>query len=102
MSTILRPTITTAGLQAVFTANHNGLEARIASVALGEAAYAPDAGRTRLDAEKCMVRLIFATINCSMTGLVCANVFGVLLGALATRSTMRSALDYSQKTESLK
>ena len=52
MSTILRPTITTAGLQAVFTANHNGLEARIASVALGEAAYAPDAGRTTLDAEK--------------------------------------------------
>ena len=52
--------------------------------------------------QKCMVRLIFATINCSMTGLVCANVFGVLLGALATRSTMRSALDYSQKTESLK
>lgn len=52
MSTVLRPTITTAGLQAVFNATNNGLEARIASVGLGDASYTPNQNRTQLSAEK--------------------------------------------------
>ena len=36
----LIPTITAQGLQAVFNANHNGLEATISQVALGDHAYA--------------------------------------------------------------
>jgi len=52
MSTILTPVITTAGLQAVFNATLNGLEAKITHVALGSSAYEPDQNRTALVAEQ--------------------------------------------------
>jgi hypothetical protein len=52
MSTVLSPTITTAGLQAVFNASNNGLQAKISAVALGEGSYIPTQDRTELDDER--------------------------------------------------
>lgn len=51
MSTILTPTITSAGLQAVFNAQQNGLQAKIKSVALGDQGYTPNQTLTRLKNE---------------------------------------------------
>lgn len=52
MSTILAPTITTAGLQAVFNATNNGLQAKITAVGLGDSSYAPTQDRTALGNER--------------------------------------------------
>ncbi len=52
MSTVLKPTITAVGLQAVFNALNNGLEACISAVALGDASYTPDQNRIALSGEK--------------------------------------------------
>ncbi len=52
MSTILKPTITTVGLQAIFNADSNGLQAKITSIGLGDQGYAPDQNRTALSSEK--------------------------------------------------
>ncbi|MFC0119028.1 phage tail protein [Pseudoalteromonas xiamenensis] len=51
MSTILRPTITMAGLEAVFNAQKNGFQAKISKVGLGTGNYTPDQSRTRLEKE---------------------------------------------------
>lgn len=52
MSTILKPTITTKGLQAIFNADSNGLQAQITAIGLGDQAYEPNQNRTALGAEK--------------------------------------------------
>jgi hypothetical protein len=52
MSTVLSPTITTAGLQAVFNASNNGLQAKISAVALGEGSYTPTQDLTELVDER--------------------------------------------------
>nr|WP_275668333.1 phage tail protein [Pseudoalteromonas piscicida] len=51
VSTILRPTITTAGLEAVFNAQKNGFQAKISKVGLGTGNYTPDQGRRQLQQE---------------------------------------------------
>ncbi len=51
MSTVLVPTFTEVGLQALFNATQDGLEAKITEVGLGEGAYAPDQTRTTLQDE---------------------------------------------------
>ncbi|WP_281545903.1 phage tail protein [Grimontia sp. SpTr1] len=51
MSTVLVPTLTEAGLQALFNATQDGLDAKITQVGLGEGAYAPDQTRTVLESE---------------------------------------------------
>ena len=51
MSTILKPTITSAGLQALINADNNGLDAQITAVGLGQAGYTPSNSRTRLSSE---------------------------------------------------
>jgi hypothetical protein len=52
VSTILKPTITTAGLQAIFNADSNGLQAKITQIGLGDQAYDPNQNRTALSSEK--------------------------------------------------
>lgn len=47
-NTILQPTITQAGLQALINSDANGLEAKITSVGLGSSGYAPSPTDTRL------------------------------------------------------
>ncbi|MFT4925633.1 MAG: hypothetical protein ACI8WB_001726 [Phenylobacterium sp.] len=55
MSILLKPTITTAGLQAVFNADSNGLNAKITHIGLGDVGYAPTQDRTSLSSEKSRV-----------------------------------------------
>lgn len=55
MSILLKPTITTAGLQAVFNAENNGLSAKITAIALGDTGYAPTQDRTALTTERSRV-----------------------------------------------
>lgn len=57
MSIILKPTITTAGLQAVFNASNNGFEAQITAVGLGDVGYNPNQNRTTLAGEKSRVAI---------------------------------------------
>lgn len=52
MSTPLLPTITEAGLNAVWLAGNDGLQAKITHIALGDAAYTPNQGMTRLQSER--------------------------------------------------
>lgn len=52
MSIILKPTITTAGLQAVFNADSNGLDAKVTAIALGDSGYMPSQNQTALSSEK--------------------------------------------------
>nr|WP_238937506.1 phage tail protein [Pseudoalteromonas sp. S16_S37] len=51
VSTILRPTITTAGLEAVFNSDKNGFQAKINKIGLGTGNYTPDQSRSALQAE---------------------------------------------------
>jgi hypothetical protein len=57
VSIILKPTITTAGLQAVFNADSNGLDAKIKSVGLGDAGYTPHQDRTALSSEQSRINI---------------------------------------------
>ncbi len=52
MSATLTPVITLAGLNAVFNSHNNGLDATIAEIALGDAAWTPDNTATALHNEK--------------------------------------------------
>ncbi len=52
MSTILKPQITEGGLQALFNASNNGVQARIKYIALGDSAYTPTQNQTALRNEK--------------------------------------------------
>lgn len=52
MSTPLLPTITEVGLSAVWLAGNDGLQAKITHIALGDAAYTPNQGMTRLQSER--------------------------------------------------
>jgi len=52
MTTPLIPLITQAGLQAVFSASNQGLQAEITEVALGDHAWTPEASATGLVSEK--------------------------------------------------
>ncbi len=57
MSIVLKPTLTTAGLQAVFNADSNGLDARITAVGLGDVGYTPSQDRIGLGAEKSRIAI---------------------------------------------
>lgn len=57
MSIILKPTITQAGLQAIFNAQSNGLDAKISAVALGDVGYTPTQDRTGLGGEKSRIAI---------------------------------------------
>ena len=52
MSTTLTPIITSAGLDAAFNAQHNGLDASIKEIALGDTGWTPDDSATGLKSEK--------------------------------------------------
>ena len=52
MSATLTPVITSAGLNAVFNAQNNGLDATITEIALGDSAWTPDNTATALQNEK--------------------------------------------------
>ncbi len=52
MSTLLTPVITQDGLQAVFNATNDGLQARITHIALGDAGWVPDATVSALRSER--------------------------------------------------
>ncbi|MFD2179539.1 phage tail protein [Veronia pacifica] len=52
MTTLLKPVITRAGLNAIFNATSNGFQAKVTHVALGEAAYKPNENRRALDKER--------------------------------------------------
>ena len=52
MSDTLTPVITDVGLAAVFNAQHNGLQAQITHIALGDAGWKPDTTATALRQEK--------------------------------------------------
>lgn len=52
MSTPLLPTITEAGLNAIWRASNDGVSAQITHIALGDAAYTPNQGMTRLQSER--------------------------------------------------
>ncbi|WP_281559408.1 phage tail protein [Thalassomonas sp. RHCl1] len=62
MSTILTPTITEAGLQALFNAQSNGLQAQISAIALGDSAYTPQQNRTALTSEKNRIKISSGTL----------------------------------------
>lgn len=51
-STPLLPTITEAGLNAIWRASNDGVSAQITHIALGDAAYTPNQGMTRLQSER--------------------------------------------------
>ncbi|MCX4025163.1 phage tail-collar fiber domain-containing protein [Spartinivicinus marinus] len=48
----INPIITDAGLQAVFNASNDGLQATIAEIALGDGRYQPNAKQTQLKSEQ--------------------------------------------------
>jgi hypothetical protein len=52
MNTPLLPTMTEAGLNAIWRASGDGVAAQITHIALGDAAYTPNQGMTRLQAER--------------------------------------------------
>ena len=52
MSTTLTPIITTAGINAVFNADNDGLKATIKEIALGDTGWTPDNTATKLQSEK--------------------------------------------------
>ena len=58
MSTALTPVITQGGLQAVFNATNDGLQARITHIALGDAGWAPDASASALRSERRRVPVV--------------------------------------------
>lgn len=51
-STPLLPTITETGLNAIWRASNDGVSAQITHIALGDAAYTPNQGMTRLQSER--------------------------------------------------
>ncbi|UDM18406.1 phage tail protein [Vogesella sp. XCS3] len=51
-STPLLPIITEAGLNAIWRASNDGVSAQITHIALGDAAYTPNQGMTRLQSER--------------------------------------------------
>lgn len=65
MSIILKPTITNAGLQAVFNADSNGLNAKISSVGLGDAGYTPSQDRTVLSSEQSRINIASSSMASS-------------------------------------
>lgn len=52
MSTPLLPTILEIGLQAIWRTSNDGVAAQITHIALGDAAYTPNQGMTRLQSER--------------------------------------------------
>ena len=63
MNTTLTPVITSAGLNAIWNAQHDGLEATIAEIALGEAGWTPDNSATALKDEKRRIPVAGARVN---------------------------------------
>lgn len=62
MSAILTPTITEVGLQALFNAQSDGLQARISAIALGDGAYTPTQTRTGLSSEKNRINILSGSL----------------------------------------
>lgn len=75
---VLVPLMTTAGLLAVYNEAHDGLQAQITHIALGDGAYTPAANRTALANERVRVavasgELVTGTTQIHLTGIVTAG-----------------------------